>query len=221
MTTELNLNEFFTTFQGEGINTGRRATFIRFQGCPVNCSWCDTAKAIPVDGISETWKLSELMHAVREKNAPLVIITGGEPLYQDPDMLADIAYTLSTPVRDVWMETSGVGKMNDSLLQAIVVGALRVTWSPKSVVGYRANPKIASVTSEAKLVVDEYLTEAVVRKVADITPPCTPIYLMPEGFPPAKESYARTLALFNELSNSSFADRLRISPRLQFDYGVK
>lgn len=36
------INEMFQTLQGEGFFTGVPAIFIRLQGCPVGCSWCDT-----------------------------------------------------------------------------------------------------------------------------------------------------------------------------------
>lgn len=36
------INEMFQTLQGEGVYTGVPAIFIRLQGCPVGCSWCDT-----------------------------------------------------------------------------------------------------------------------------------------------------------------------------------
>ncbi|MGO1237116.1 MAG: 7-carboxy-7-deazaguanine synthase QueE, partial [Hafnia alvei] len=36
------INELFQTLQGEGFYTGVPAIFIRLQGCPVGCSWCDT-----------------------------------------------------------------------------------------------------------------------------------------------------------------------------------
>lgn len=36
------INEMFQTLQGEGYFTGVPAIFVRLQGCPVGCSWCDT-----------------------------------------------------------------------------------------------------------------------------------------------------------------------------------
>ena len=36
------INELFETIQGEGTFTGVPSIFLRLQGCPVGCSWCDT-----------------------------------------------------------------------------------------------------------------------------------------------------------------------------------
>jgi len=36
------INEMFQTIQGEGYYTGTPAIFVRLQGCPVHCQWCDT-----------------------------------------------------------------------------------------------------------------------------------------------------------------------------------
>ena len=43
----LRVNEIFPTIQGEATWTGTPATFIRLQGCPVGCSWCDTKHTWP------------------------------------------------------------------------------------------------------------------------------------------------------------------------------
>ncbi|WP_367682381.1 hypothetical protein [Buchnera aphidicola] len=47
------INEIFETIQGEGYYIGTPSIFIRFQGCPVGCIWCDT---------KYTWS-----HSIKEK----------------------------------------------------------------------------------------------------------------------------------------------------------
>ena len=39
---EYRINEIFYSLQGEGRNTGQAAVFIRFSGCNLHCSFCDT-----------------------------------------------------------------------------------------------------------------------------------------------------------------------------------
>lgn len=41
---EYQVNEIFSSVQGEGVQTGIPATFIRLQGCPVGCRWCDSVR---------------------------------------------------------------------------------------------------------------------------------------------------------------------------------
>ena len=48
--TRLKINEMFETIQGEGVKTGVPSVFVRLQGCPVGCPWCDT---------KHTWTLDE------------------------------------------------------------------------------------------------------------------------------------------------------------------
>lgn len=45
----LAVNEFFVTLQGEASFAGTPAVFVRFQGCPVACPWCDTQYAARLD----------------------------------------------------------------------------------------------------------------------------------------------------------------------------
>ena len=68
------LRKIFSSIQGEGRNTGRPATFIRFAGCNLNCPWCDTRKHT-----KEMLTISEIMMQVRKLGNRSVIVTGGEP----------------------------------------------------------------------------------------------------------------------------------------------
>ncbi|MBN1538559.1 MAG: 7-carboxy-7-deazaguanine synthase QueE, partial [Candidatus Thermoplasmatota archaeon] len=43
---ELNVNEIFASFQGEGVHTGIPTVFIRLAGCNLRCEWCDTPYAL-------------------------------------------------------------------------------------------------------------------------------------------------------------------------------
>ena len=42
MKTCYRVNEIFYSLQGEGFHTGRAAIFVRFSGCNLRCSFCDT-----------------------------------------------------------------------------------------------------------------------------------------------------------------------------------
>ena len=72
------INEIFYSLQGEGFHTGTPAVFIRFSGCNLKCSFCDTQHEEGVLMSDE-----EILDAVGEYPATTVILTGGEPFTLD------------------------------------------------------------------------------------------------------------------------------------------
>lgn len=87
MSKRYRINEIFLSLQGEGINAGRAAVFIRFSGCNLSCPFCDTDHK---DG--EFMTSDEIVDAIN-RYAPcrLVVLTGGEPsLFIDDDLIAKI-----------------------------------------------------------------------------------------------------------------------------------
>ena len=61
--------------QGEGYHTGTPAVFVRFSGCNLHCVFCDTQHQ---EG--RMMSLSDIIDEVnRYPNAPMVVLTGGEP----------------------------------------------------------------------------------------------------------------------------------------------
>lgn len=75
--------EKFVSINGEGQNAGKIAAFIRFAGCNLNCSFCDTKWANSENAPCEEESLEELVDYVREKNVRFVTLTGGEPLLRE------------------------------------------------------------------------------------------------------------------------------------------
>lgn len=98
----LRVTEIFHSIQGESTWAGYPCTFIRLTGCPLRCTWCDTAYSF-YGGERRT--LDELVAKCEEIGTRLVEITGGEPLihrnaFMLTSMLLDRGYT-------VLVETSG------------------------------------------------------------------------------------------------------------------
>ena len=117
------VNEVFETIQGEGSHTGVPAIFVRLQGCPVGCAWCDTKQTwellpenkvtleqvIMVDGSIGRWAEhtpDSLIEAFKGKGftARLVVITGGEPCMYD---LVSLTEALHFAGYQTQIETSG------------------------------------------------------------------------------------------------------------------
>ena len=133
----LRVNEIFPTIQGEARWTGTPATFIRLQGCPVGCSWCDTKhtwpvnekKKITVDEMlakidpAPNWaemSVADVAAVVRSMKPRHFVITGGEPCTYDLLTLTANLKTLGT----VQVETSGTHEIK-------AVPGTWVTVSPK------------------------------------------------------------------------------------------
>ena len=78
--------EHFYTIQGEGYHQGRAAYFIRLGGCDVGCVWCDVKDSWDVTRHPKT-AIVDLVKAVKQTPAELVVVTGGEPLMHNLDAL--------------------------------------------------------------------------------------------------------------------------------------
>ena len=97
------VKEMFLTLQGEGLQTGMRAVFLRFAGCNLwsgreedrataDCRFCDT-DFVGIDGdgggrFADANALADRVLALwnqglaDDRGSPLAVITGGEPMLQ-------------------------------------------------------------------------------------------------------------------------------------------
>lgn len=74
--------EIFTSINGESCRAGETAVFIRFRGCNLNCSYCDTKWANTADTPVTMMTAQELTEHVQRTGITNVTLTGGEPLLQ-------------------------------------------------------------------------------------------------------------------------------------------
>jgi 7-carboxy-7-deazaguanine synthase len=121
------INEIFQTIQGEGIFTGLPAIFVRLQGCPVGCPWCDTrhtwivdpAREVGVQAVldcsneSDGWSkmnTEQILASFQQLGyqARHVVITGGEPCLYD---LQALSCALLAAGYQVQIETSGTSEI--------------------------------------------------------------------------------------------------------------
>ena len=190
-TTHYKINELFETIQGEGSFTGQPSIFIRLQGCPVECSWCDTKHTWPInldDKVSANVMLAEaeesqswadmsvdeiiVLVKVQGYRAKHIVITGGEPCMVDltPLCLAFEALDYSCQI-----ETSGTFEIQTS-------EKCWVTVSPKINMrgGFKILPSAMQRANEIKhpIATEQHIDELkALLKEHDITQ--TPIFLQP------------------------------------------
>ena len=74
--------EKFVSINGEGIKSGQLAVFIRFKGCNLNCTYCDTKWANEENAYYEVMTDDEILEYIVKTNICNVTLTGGEPLLQ-------------------------------------------------------------------------------------------------------------------------------------------
>jgi organic radical activating enzyme len=74
------VQEVFHTLQGEGPFSGQPAVFVRFAGCHLACTFCDT----DFESAAHNQSLDELVRTIEDcrGQARLVVLTGGEPMRQ-------------------------------------------------------------------------------------------------------------------------------------------
>lgn len=101
----MRVNNIFYSLQGEGRNTGRAAVFIRFAGCNLRCSFCDTEfesyrEMSNEEIMAEVEALSPQPSAIK----PLIVLTGGEPTLQVDEAFVDFLHQYGY---EVAMESNG------------------------------------------------------------------------------------------------------------------
>lgn len=155
------INEMFQTLQGEGYFTGVPAIFIRLQGCPVGCSWCDTKhtwdkiaeREVDMQRIlvktqeSDAWgnASAEQLHQIMVNqgySARHIVITGGEPCIYDLRPLTELLESVGYRCQ---IETSGTHEVRCS-------AKTWVTVSPKVNMrgGYDILPQALARANEIK-----------------------------------------------------------------------
>jgi 7-carboxy-7-deazaguanine synthase (Cx14CxxC type) len=115
------VKEMFLTLQGEGVNAGRRAVFVRFAGCNLwsgreadrataVCRFCDT-DFVGVDGagggrFADAESLADAVvgHWGAGKTGRFAVLTGGEPMLQIDEALVDALHVRGFTIA---MESNG------------------------------------------------------------------------------------------------------------------
>jgi len=132
------INDIFYSLQGEGHNTGRAAVFIRFAGCNLRCSFCDTEFDTYREMSDE-----EILEAISQYPARFVVLTGGEPTLQVDEAFVELLHQHGY---EVAMESNGTRPAPQNLDW--------LTVSPK-VRSEKLEVKSEKLADELKVVFDE------------------------------------------------------------------
>ena len=103
--------EKFVSINGEGPRAGEIAVFLRFCGCNLNCSYCDTRWANTIDVKYEIASAEEIVEYVKSTGVKNVTLTGGEPLLQAD--IARLIVLLGASGAEVEIETNGSVPLKD------------------------------------------------------------------------------------------------------------
>jgi organic radical activating enzyme len=109
------VNETFLSWQGEGVHMGRKAFFIRLQGCPVKCTWCDSASTWHPQYVPKNIRKAsadELAKEAGEAKPDFVVLTGGEPCVHN---LVPLVNALKAAKLNVHLETCGAYEIPEGL----------------------------------------------------------------------------------------------------------
>ena len=205
-----NISEIFYSIQGEGLTIGYPAIFIRFCGCNLNCSFCDTKYAINC----ERWlKYEDIQKEVKRFEAKRVIFTGGEPALQDKFM----AYFIKNNQGYLYqVETNGTifPEESISLLDHITVSPKMFAVNSEVLKTIKAEAK----SVEFKFVVDENFEEELeLAKELDLSP----VVLQPIWRNETLKDYLEKVKNIIEIAKEK-APYVRVIPQLhKILYGQK
>ncbi|MDR0206932.1 MAG: 7-carboxy-7-deazaguanine synthase QueE [Bacteroidales bacterium] len=95
--------EEFYSLQGEGIQAGKPAYFLRIGGCEIGCYFCDVKESWDANRHKLT-PVDEIVLRILNNPARAVVITGGEPMLYNLEFLCK---TLKNNNIKLYLETSG------------------------------------------------------------------------------------------------------------------
>jgi 7-carboxy-7-deazaguanine synthase len=146
----LKVNEIFFSIQGEGTRVGLPCVFVRLSGCPLRCSYCDTAYAFDEGRPLEE---RDILAEIKRHPCRLVELTGGEPLSQP----AAFAFTreLLDEGYEVLIETSGAISLAGLDPRTVVIMDVKTPGSGQAERMEWGNLELLKPTDEVKLVVTD------------------------------------------------------------------
>lgn len=106
------ISEIFKSIQGEGPYQGLEQVFVRFYGCNLNCSFCDTKPSSYVTmGVDQVYRC---ILSYRDYHS--ISLTGGEPLTYK-SFVRELGVKLKRDEKIIYLETNGT--LPDALKEVI------------------------------------------------------------------------------------------------------
>ncbi|EXI92363.1 MAG: 7-carboxy-7-deazaguanine synthase [Candidatus Accumulibacter sp. BA-94] len=167
----LKVSEIFVSLQGESSRVGLPTVFVRLTGCPLRCTWCDTAYAFQG---GKSMALPELLAVVASHGVRHVCVTGGEPLAQHSCL--SLLRALGDAGHSVSLETSGALDIAGVDRRVSRIVDLKAPGSGESARNRWQNLDLLTARDELKFVLRDRLdyewarSQVVERGLADICP---------------------------------------------------
>jgi len=147
----LRINEIFYSIQGESSRIGMPTVFVRFTGCPMRCTYCDTAYAFHEGQQKE---IEEIIQEIKKFDTNYVTVTGGEPLAQKNcinlmNQLCELGYQVS-------LETGGALDIKDVHSKVKIILDVKTPKSNEDKNNFWPNLANIKPNDEIKFVIQDY-----------------------------------------------------------------
>lgn len=169
MSCSAKIKEIFSSIQGEGIYIGVKQLFIRFCGCNLSCSYCDTDFDIQN---SKTYTIDELTEIVKQNSdCHSVSLTGGEPLL-NADYLEEFLPKCTLPV---YLETNAtLAEELDKIIDYVdyIAADIKIPSCCGGIPHWIEHDKFFSIASQkilfAKIVFNSDITDDEIKKSTEL-----------------------------------------------------
>lgn len=152
----ISLSEVFHSIEGEGIRIGMPTLFVRVQGCPYQCPYCDTkyAQAITSKDWIASSDLVEIIRSYEGKEGRHCEFTGGDPSLYTADIIEVIK---ALPDWSFTIQAIGDKDLEDDFRE--VRDRVRFAYDMKDEdatgIHFKVNPANLTERDEVKIIVDD------------------------------------------------------------------
>lgn len=203
----LKITEIFSSLQGEGRRQGEPTLFVRFSGCNLQCSFCDTKYAWNKGQEYSTPQVLEKIKKLRKSYpAQWVCLTGGEPLLQD---IKELVTALKREKFKVQVET------NATFFRPLPVDWYSISPKPEK---YYFRTEYKDKAKEIKVIITKDLDIKSIQRLRKQFSEKTPLLLQPQSN--RKWSMTLGIRLIKEAIKSDLKN-IRLSIQLHKLCGLK